>query len=208
MCLVFRYRSHKNALLSVQKGLPLIISCEQRQVISAARFNLKIEGEQTMKKNPSVLAGIFLLCSLTAMGQTQGAAMGRSEAPGTSGHGALEKTTNQYDFDFISKGYVWSNKPLESTASKICQTMKEHAFSETSYGINGDKDWNSCLSTQIRSIGYLRWLRNGGFEPNKKNRMNAQAYLKKYYTMGPWGSYSFAELSQAVKATTGKAIIP
>jgi hypothetical protein len=159
-----------------------------------------------MKTIPGMIVGIFLLCSLSATGQTQGAAPDRSPALPSSGHNALDNTTNQYDFDFISKDYVWSNKPLASTAGKICQTMKEHAFSETPYVINGDQDWNACLSTQIRSIGYLRWLRNGGFDPNKRNRTNAQAYLKKYYTMGPWGSYSFAELSQAVKATTGKSI--
>ena len=159
-----------------------------------------------MKTIPCMITGICLLCSLSATGQTQGSVPGRSQALATSGHSALESPTNQYDFDFISKGYVWSNKPLESTASKICQTMKEHAFSETPYGINGDQDWNNCLNTQIRSIGYLRWLRNGGFKPNQKNRTNAQAYLKKTYTMGPWGSYSFAQLSDAVKATTGKTI--
>jgi hypothetical protein len=155
---------------------------------------------------PGMIVGLFLLCALSATGQTQGAAMSRSSAPPTSAHNALENTTNQYDFDFIAKDYVWSNKPLKATAGKVCQTMKEHAFSETPYGINGDQDWNNCLNTQIRSIGYLRWLRNGGFNPNRKNRTNAQEYLKKYYTMGPWGSYSFAELSQAVKATTGKTI--
>ena len=77
---------------------------------------------------------------------------------------------------------------------------RDTPFSETLYGINGDQDWNNCLNTQIRSIGYLRWLRNGGFKPNAKNRTMAQEYLKKYYTMGPWGSYSFAELSDAVKS--------
>ena len=159
-----------------------------------------------MKTIPGMIAGICLLCSLSATGQTQDAAPSRSAALATSGHSALESTTNQYDFDFISKGYVWSNKPLKATASKICQTMKERAFSETPYGINGDQDWNNCLTTQIRSIGYLRWLRNGGFKPNEKNRANAQAYLKKTYTMGPWGSYSFTQLSDAVKATTGQTI--
>ena len=155
---------------------------------------------------PGMIAGLFLLCVGSAIGQTQGAAMSRSSALPTRVHNALENTRSHYDYDFISKEYVWSNKPLKSTAGKVCQTMKEHAFSETAYGINGDRDWNNCLNTQIRSIGYLRWLRNGGFKPNRKNRTNAQEYLKKYYTMGPWGSYSFAELSQAVKATTGKAI--
>ena len=155
---------------------------------------------------PGVVAGLFLLCALSASGQTQGTALSRSSALPTTIHNALENTTSRYDYDFISKDYVWSNKPLKSTAGKICQTMKEHAFSETPYGINGDQDWNNCLDTQIRSIGYLRWLRNGGFKPNEKNRTNAQTYLKKTYTMGPWGSYSFAQLSDAVKATTGKTI--
>jgi hypothetical protein len=171
-------------------------------------FNFKVEGGQTMKTilGPGMIVGLFLLCALSATGQTQGAAMSRSSALPTSVHNALENTTNKYEYDFIAKGYVWSNKPLKSTAGKICQTMKEHAFSETPYGINGDQDWNNCLTTQIRSIGYLRWLRNGGFKPNEKNRANAQAYLKKTYTMGPWGSYSFTQLSDAVKATTGKTI--
>ena len=155
---------------------------------------------------PGMIAGLFLLCGLPATGQTQGAALSRPSALPTSVHNALENTTKQYDYDFISKGYVWGNEPLKTTAGKVCQTMKEHAFSETPYGINGDQDWNNCLNAQIRSIGYLRWLRNAGFQPNRKNRTNAQEYLKKYYTMGPWGSYSFAQLSQAVKATTGKAI--
>jgi hypothetical protein len=155
---------------------------------------------------PGMVAGLFLLCALSATGQTQGTALSRSSALPTSIHNALENTTSRYDYDFISKDYVWSNKPLKSTAGKICQTMKEHAFSETPYGINDDQDWNNCLDTQIRSIGYLRWLRNGGFKPNEKNRTNTQTYLKKTYTMGPWGSYSFAQLSDAVKATTGKAI--
>jgi hypothetical protein len=84
--------------------------------------------------------------------------------------------------------------------------MRDHAFSETPYAINTDQDWNACLDTQIRSIGYLRWLRNGGFKPTSKNRKKAQAYLKKTYTMGPFGSYSFAQLSDAVKATTGQKI--
>jgi hypothetical protein len=180
----------------------------QRQVISAARFNFKVDGGQTMKTilGPGMIVGLFLLNALSATGQTQGSALNGSSALPTSVHNALENTTNQYDYDFISKDYVWSNKPLKSTASKICQTMKGRAFSETPYGINGDRDWNNCLETQIRSIGYLRWLRNGGFNPNRKNRTSVQEYVKKYYTMGPWGSYSFAELSQAVKATTGKTI--
>ena len=155
---------------------------------------------------PGVIAGLFLLCTLSATGQTQGTPLSRPAALPTSIHNPLDNTTRRYDYDFIEKGYVWSNKPLKSTASRICQTMKDRAFSETPYGINGDQDWNDCLNTQIRSIGYLRWLRNGGFKPNRKNRENAQAYLKQKYTMGPWGSYSFTQLSDAVKATTGKAI--
>src|SRR6204780_5363216 len=153
-----------------------------------------------------MIVGLFLLTALSATGQTQGAALTRSSALPTSVHNALENTTNQYDYDFIAKEYVWSNKPLKSTAGKVCQTMKDHAFAETPYGINDDKDWNNCLNTQIRSIGYLRWLRNGGFKPTPKNRMNAQEYLKKTYTMGPWGSYSFTQLSDAVKAPTGQRI--
>ena len=117
---------------------------------------------------PGMIVGLFLLCALSATGQTQGAALSRSSALPTSVHNALENTTNQYDYDFIAKDYVWSNKPLKSTAGKVCQTMKDHAFAETPYGINGDQDWNDCLNTQIRSIGYLRWLRNGGFKPNRK----------------------------------------
>jgi hypothetical protein len=153
-----------------------------------------------------MIAGLFFLCALSATGQTQSAALSRSSALPTSVHNALENTTSKYEYDFIDKSFVWSNKPLKSTAGKICQTMKDHAFSETAYGINGDQDWNNCLNTQIRSIGYLRWLRNGGFKPNSKNRTNAQQYLKKKYTMGPWGSYSFTQLADAVKATTGKTI--
>jgi hypothetical protein len=155
---------------------------------------------------PRMVAGLFLLCALSATGQTQSAARSRSSALPTSVHNALDNTTNKYEYDFIDKSYVWSNKPLKSTAGKICQTMKDHAFSETTYGINSDEDWNECLNTQVRSIGYLRWLRNGGFKPNRKNRTNAQEYLKKKYAMGPWGSYSFTQLSDAVKATTGKTI--
>jgi hypothetical protein len=155
---------------------------------------------------PGMIAGVFLLCTLSATAQTQGNALRGSSALPTTIHNPLEKTTSHYDYDFIAKGFVWSNKPLKSTAGKICQTMKDHAFSETLYGINGDRDWNDCLQTQIRSIGYLRWLKNGGFKPNEKNRTNAQEYLKKKYPMGPWGSYSFAQLSDAVKATTGKQI--
>ena len=154
---------------------------------------------------PGMIVGL-IFCTLSAPGQTQGAALRGPSALPTSVHNALENTTNQYDYDFISKDYVWSNKPLKSTAGKVCQTMKEHAFSETPYGINDDKDWNNCLNTQIRSIGYLRWFGTAACGPTEKTVRNAQEYLKKTYTMGPWGSYSFAQLSDAVKATTGKTI--
>ena len=119
---------------------------------------------------PGMIAGLVLVCTLSAVGQTQGAPLSRPSTLPTSVHNALENTNNRYDYDFIAKGFVWSNQPLTSTAGKICQTMKDHAFAETPYGINNDQDWNDCLRTQIRSIGYLRWLRNGGFKPNPKNR--------------------------------------
>ena len=88
---------------------------------------------------PGMIVGLFLLSGLSAIGQTQGAALAQSSGLPTSVHNALENTTSKYDYDFISKGYVWSNKPLKSTAGKVCQTMKEHAFSETLYGINGER---------------------------------------------------------------------
>jgi hypothetical protein len=153
---------------------------------------------------PGIAAWLSLACVLSASGQTQGATPSHSSTLVTSAPNM--PATNTYQYDFIAKGFVWSNKPLKSTAGKICQTMKDHAFTETAYAINGDQDWNDCLDTQIRSIGYMRWLKNGGFKPNKKNRKNAQAYLRQNYTMGRWGSYSFAQLSQAVKATTGQTI--
>jgi hypothetical protein len=149
-----------------------------------------------------IVAGLTLLFALSANGQ----------APNDSHPAALTPPvhsvdgSNVYQYDFIEKRFVWSNKPLRSTAGKICKTMRDKSFAETSYAINNDQDWNSCLDTQIRSIGYLRWLRNGGFKPTSKNRKNAQAYLKKTYTMGPYGSYTFAQLSDAVKATTGQKI--
>ncbi len=148
------------------------------------------------------IAGLSLVCALSAIGQAQSAARDHSSTLSTPAHVTPDNTTYQYDF--ISKGYVWSNKPLRKTAGKICKTMRDRSFSESPYAINGEQDWNECLDTQIRSIGYLRWLRNDGFKPSSKNRKNAQAYLKKTYTMGPWGSYTFTELSQAVKATTGQ----
>jgi hypothetical protein len=161
-----------------------------------------------MKANlgPGIVAGLTLLFALSATGQTPGSLPTRPSpaALANSADSSLRNPTYQYDF--IEKRFVWSNKPLRSTAGKICKTMRDRAFSESPYAINSDRDWNTCLDTQIRSIGYLRWLRNGGFKPTKKNRKNAQAYLKKTYTMGPFGSYSFAQLSDAVKATTGQKI--
>ena len=79
---------------------------------------------------PGMIAGFVLLCTLSAAGQTQGAQLSRSSAPPTSVQNALDNTTNRYDYDFIAKGFVWSNQPLTSTAGKICQTMKDHAFAE------------------------------------------------------------------------------
>jgi|GEM_PF-3696849 len=148
---------------------------------------------------PGILAGLTLVCALSAVGQTPNATANNA-ASATAEKAPL---SSKYNYAFIAQGYVWSNKPLNTTASKICQTMKDHAFSETPYAISGDHDWNECLSTQVQSIGYLRWLQNAGFKATKKNRKSAQAYLQKTYTMGPWGSYSFAELVQAAQATSG-----
>jgi len=148
---------------------------------------------------PGILAGLTLVCTLSAAGQTPNATA--SKAVSSTAENA--PLSAQYNYGFISQRYVWSNKPLNNTAGKICQTMKDHAFAETPYAISGDHDWNQCLATQVQSIGYLRWLKNAGFKPTRKNRKSAQAYLQKSYTMGPWGSYSFAELVQAVQATSG-----
>jgi hypothetical protein len=149
---------------------------------------------------PGIIAGISLVFALSAGAQTQSAAANNGLTLPTSIHNAAAGETYKYDYDFISKGYVWSNKPLQKTATKICTTMKEHAFSETPYGINSDKDWNSCLDTQIQSIGYMRWLRNSGFKLDAKNRRDAKTYLQNTYTMSPWGGYSFAQLRQAFEA--------
>jgi hypothetical protein len=192
---LFRAQIHGERIATIRTSPPLDSTSKYRE-------------DKRLKTTfgPGMIVGLWLLCTVSATGQTQGAAL-RSSAPlPTSVHNALENTNSQYDYDFIAKEYVWSNKPLKSTAGKVCQTMKEHAFAETPYGINDDQDWNNCLNTQIRSIGYLRWLRNGGFKPTPKNRTNAQEYLKKTYTMGPWGSYSFTQLSAAIKATTGQSI--
>jgi hypothetical protein len=151
-----------------------------------------------------VVAGLTLLFALSANGQGQSDSPTHSAAlapPVRSVDGSKD-----YQYGFIEKRYVWSNKPLHTTASKICKVMRDKSFSETPYAINNEQDWNSCLETQIRGIGYVRWLQNGGFKMSSKNRKNAQAYLKKTYTMGPYGSYTFAQLSDAVKATTGKKI--
>ena len=151
---------------------------------------------------PGIVAALSLACALFASGQTQNALPTHPSTLPTPAHS--EPLNPTYQYDFISPHYVWSNKPLRKTAGKICQTMKDHSFSETAYAINDDHDWNACLQTQIRSIGYMRWLRNDGFKPNSKNRKNAQAFLRKTYTMGHWGSYTFAELSKAVKETGGQ----
>ena len=151
---------------------------------------------------PGIVAGLSLACVLFASGQTQSALPTHPSTLPTPSHS--EPINQTYQYDFISQGYVWSNKPLNKTAGKICQTMKDHSFSETAYAINDDQDWNTCLQTQIRSIGYIRWLQNDGFKANRKNRKSTQNYLRKTYTMGPWGSYTFAELRQAVKAATGQ----
>lgn len=148
---------------------------------------------------PGVLAGLTLICTLSAVAQAPNATANKAAA--STAHNALP-TTN-YTYNFIAQRYVWSNKPLDKTAGKICQTMKNQAFSETPYAINNDHDWKACLSTQVQSIGYLRWLQNAGFKPSRKNRKSAQAYLQKNYTMGPWGSYTFSELVQAAQATSG-----
>lgn len=150
---------------------------------------------------PAIIAGLSLVFALSANGQATSATANPSSSLVTPA--PRLPTDSQYDYDFIAKGFVWSNKPLNSTAAKICKTMKDKFFNETAYAINNDQDWNSCLATQIQSIGYMRWLRNDyNFKPNSRNRKSTQAYLKKTYTMGSWGSYTFAQLAQAVKATT------
>lgn len=148
---------------------------------------------------PGILAGLTLACALSAVGQTANAPTSNNLAA----TGQKTALSTNYTYGFIAKGYVWSNKPLNTTAGKICQTMKDHAFTETPYAINDEHDWNGCVATQIQSIGYMRWLVNAGFKPTRKNRRNAQNYLQKTYTMGPWGSYTFAQLTQAVQATSG-----
>ena len=165
---------------------------------------------------PGMVAGLSLVLAVSAMGQNQSPASQTQSTAGQAASSAPNHPSNlsapsrgtspesTYQYDFISKHYVWSNKPLRSTASKICQTMKDHAFAESQYAINNDQDWNSCLDTQIRSIGYMRWLANDGLKPYSKNRSQARAYLQKTYTMGNWGSYSFAELREAFKATLGQ----
>jgi hypothetical protein len=152
---------------------------------------------------PGLIAGLSLMVALSAGAQTGSTAAANASSLATPA--PRTPTNSQYEYDFIAKGFVWSNKPLDSTATKICKVMKDHSFAETAYAINGEQDWNACLATQIRSIGYLRWLKNDGFKPNSKNRKTAQAYLKRSYQMGAWGSYSFAQLSQAVKATSDPA---
>jgi hypothetical protein len=158
---------------------------------------------------PGIVAGLVLVCALSATGQTLGNNSANRSGPLPTKPTVSPRpddTPNKstYQYDFISQKHVWSNKPLHATATKICTTMKDHAFSETAYAINNQEDWNSCLDTQIRSIGYLRWLQNTGFKPTRKNRRRAQQYLKQKYTMGPWGSYSFAQLKDAVQSTSAQ----
>jgi hypothetical protein len=145
-----------------------------------------------------IITGLSLVFALSSSGQTQSANASNALALPTTTRNLPEGSSYQYDF--ITKGYVWSNKPLNTTAGKVCKTMKDHAFAETPYGINDDKDWNACLDTQIRSIGYMRWLQNSGFKISSKNRKNAKMYLQKTYTMGPYGSYTFAQLREAFQS--------
>jgi hypothetical protein len=148
-----------------------------------------------------IIAGLSLIVGLSATGQTPSTTANKASTLTTTPSKTSSDT--QYQYDFISKRYVWSNKPLRTTAGKICKVMRDRTFAESPYAINGDQDWNNCLDTQIRSIGYMRWLQNDGFKPTRKNRRNAQDYLKKNYTMGPYGSYTFAQLHDAVTATGG-----
>lgn len=152
---------------------------------------------------PGLIAGLSLACALSVSAQTQDSAASHPTTLPTPAHAA--PANNKYDYDFIAKGYVWSNKPLKTTASKVCQVMRDHSFSETAYAINGEQDWNACLDTQIRSIGYMRWLQNDyHFKPTSKNRKFARNYLQKNYTVGPFGSYTFAQLQDAVKNTNAR----
>lgn len=153
---------------------------------------------------PGVIAGLTLAFALSASGQATSNSATNNAAP-TATNAPLSKN---YDYGFIEQRFVWSNKPLNTTAGKVCQTMKDKTFNETPYAITDDHDWNSCLAMQVQSIGYLRWLKNSGFKPNRKNRKNAQDYLQKNYTMGPWGTYSFNQLVQAVNATNSSPIHP
>lgn len=148
----------------------------------------------------SLVAAFSLMCVLAAAGQT------RSTAPNTNlklpAQGTLPNT--KYQYQFISQHNIWSNRPLHQTAGKICKTMKDPAFAESPYAIHGEKDWNSCLYTQIQSIGYMRWLQNDGFKPTRRHRKIAKSFLERTYTMGRWGSYTLAQLREAVKAAEGQ----
>ena len=118
---------------------------------------------------PGMIVGLFLLCGLSATGQTQGAALRGSSALPTSVHNALENTTSRYDYDFISKDYVWSNKPLKSTAGKVCQTMKEHAFSETPYGINAaTRTGTTALTRRSAVLATCAGCGTAALSPTKK----------------------------------------
>lgn len=147
-----------------------------------------------------LVAAFSLMCVMTATGQTKSAAPSSNLELPTQG--TLPHT--KYEYKFISQRKIWSNRPLNQTAGKICNTMKDYAFSESAYAIHGEKDWNSCLYTQIQSIGYMRWLQNDGFKPTGKNRKLAKAFLEKTYTMGRWGSYTLAQLREAVKAAANQ----
>ena len=82
---------------------------------------------------PGIITGLSLVFALSSSGQTQSAAASNSLTLPTTTRNLPEDSSYQYDF--ISKGYVWSNKPLNTTAGKICKTMKDRAFTETPYGI-------------------------------------------------------------------------
>lgn len=147
-----------------------------------------------------LVAAFSILWAMTAVGQTGSARPASNlELPKQA---ALPN--GKYEYRFISQHNIWSNRPLDKTAGKICNTMKDSAFAETPYAVRGEKDWNSCVYTQIQSIGYMRWLQNDGFKPTKKNRKIARTFLERTYTMGHWGSYTLAELRQAVKAAQGQ----
>lgn len=147
-----------------------------------------------------LVAGFSILWAMTAVGQT-GSTLPASnlEQPKQA---ALP--TGKYEYRFISQHNIWSNRPIDKTAGKICSRMKDPALAETPYAVRGEKDWNSCVYTQIQSIGYMRWLQNDGFKASRKHEKIAKSFLERTYTMGHWGSYTLAELREAVKAAQGQ----